>query len=168
MLEAIQTLRTSAPAALVPLVLALVLFAVNGARLFWIDARSHLLPNRIVVPWYPFAIVLLGASAALAGDWAGLARTLLAGAVLFGFYLLLHLIQPRGMGLGDVKLAGILGLYLGYLGWSHLLLGTLAAFLLGSVVGIALIVLRRAGLKTAIAFGPYMLLGTAGALLVGG
>lgn len=168
MLETIQTLRTSAPAALVPLVLALVLFAVNGARLFWIDARTHLLPNRIIVPWYPFAIMLLGTAAALAGDWAALGRTLLAGAVLFGFYLVLHLIQPRGMGLGDVKLAGILGLYLGYLSWSHLLLGTLAAFVLASVVGIALIVLRRAGLKTAIAFGPYMLLGTAGALLVGG
>lgn len=168
MVEAIQTLRTSAPAALVPLVLALVLFAVNGARLFWIDARTHLLPNRIILPWYPFAIVLLGASAAFAGDWAGLARTLLAGAVLFAFYLLLHLVQPRGMGLGDVKLAGILGLYLGYLGWSHLLLGTLAAFVVGSVAGIVLIALRRAGLKTAIAFGPYMLLGTAGALVVGG
>lgn len=163
-----QALRDAAPAALVPLLLACLLFIINGARLAWIDARTHLLPNRIILPWYPFAVVLLGASSALAGDWAGLARTLLCGLALFGFYLLLHLVQPRGMGLGDVKLAGILGLHLGYLGWPHLLLGTLAAFLLGAVAGLVLIILRRAGWKTALAFGPYMIAGTALALLVAG
>lgn len=168
MIAEMQALREAAPAALVPLLLACLLFVVNGARLAWIDARTHLLPNRIILPWYPFAVVLLGATAALEGDWAGLGRTLLAGLVLFGFYLLLHLIQPRGMGLGDVKLAGVLGLYLGYLGWSHLLLGTLAAFLLGAVVGLVLIILRRVGLKSPLAFGPYMILGAAGALLVAG
>lgn len=163
-----QALRDAAPAALVTLVLACVLFLVNGARLAWIDARTHMLPNRIIVPWYPFAVVLLLATAALAGDWEGLGRVLLAGLTLFGFYLLLHVIQPRGMGLGDVKLAGILGLYLGYLGWPHVLLGTLLAFLLGAVVGLVLISLRRAGLKSALAFGPYMIAGTATALLVAG
>lgn len=163
-----QALRDAAPAALVTLVLACVLFLVNGARLAWIDARTHVLPNRIIVPWYPFAVLLLLATAALAGDWAGLGRVLLAGLALFGFYLLLHVIQPRGMGLGDVKLAGILGLYLGYLGWPHVLLGTLLAFLLGAVVGLVLIMLRRAGLKSALAFGPYMIAGTATALLVAG
>jgi len=163
-----QALRDAAPAALVTLVLACVLFLVNGARLAWIDARTHVLPNRIIVPWYPFAVVLLLSTAALAGDWAGLGRVLLAGLALFCFYLLLHVIQPRGMGLGDVKLAGILGLYLGYLGWPHVLLGTLLAFLLGAVVGLVLIILRRAGLKSALAFGPYMIAGTGTALLVAG
>ncbi|MDN5906416.1 MAG: prepilin peptidase, partial [Micrococcaceae bacterium] len=121
MIEAIQELRETAPAAFVPLVLALLLFIINGARLAWIDARTHLLPNRIILPWYLFALVLLGAALGLAGDWAGLLRTVLGGAILFSFYLLLHLIQPRGMGLGDVKLAGIMGLYLGYVSWTHLL-----------------------------------------------
>ena len=97
MIAEMQALREAAPAALVPLLLACLLFMVNGARLAWIDARTHLLPNRIILPWYPFAVVLLGATAALGGDWAGLGRTLLGGLVLFGFYLLLHLIQPRGM-----------------------------------------------------------------------
>lgn len=168
MIEAIQELRDTAPAAFVPLVLALLLFVINGARLAWIDARTHLLPNRIILPWYLFALVLLGAALVLAGDGAGLLRTLLGGAILFSFYLLLHLVQPRGMGLGDVKLAGIMGLYLGYLSWSHLLLGTVAAFLLGGLASVVFIVLRRAGLKTSLAFGPYLVIGTTAALLVTG
>lgn len=168
MIEAIQELRDTAPAAFVPLVLALLLFVINGARLAWIDARTHLLPNRIILPWYLFALVLLGAALVLAGDGAGLLRTLLGGAILFSFYLLLHLIQPRGMGLGDVKLAGIMGLYLGYLSWSHLLLGTVAAFLLGGLASLVFIVLRRAGLKTSLAFGPYLVIGTTAALFVTG
>lgn len=168
MIEAIQELRDTAPAAFVPLVLALLLFVINGARLAWIDARTHLLPNRIILPWYLFALVLLGAALVLAGDGAGLLRTLLGGAILFSFYLLLHLVQPRGMGLGDVKLAGIMGLYLGYLSWSHLLLGTVAAFLLGGLASLVFIVLRRAGLKTSLAFGPYLVIGTTAALFVTG
>lgn len=153
---------------LVPLLLALLVFVVNGARLAWIDARTHLLPNRIIFPWYPIAILLLGSAATLAGDWASLVRMLLSGAALFFFYVLLHLIQPRGMGLGDVKLAGIAGLYLGYLSWSHLLLGTLATFVLGALVGVVLIAMRRAGPKSPLAFGPFIIIGTATALLVAG
>lgn len=168
MIEEIELLRESAPAAFVALILALLLFVVNGARLSWIDARTHLLPNRIVLPWYPFALILLGAALVLAGDWAGLLRTVAGGAILFGFYFLLHLIQPGGMGLGDVKLAGIMGLYLGYLSWSHLLLGTVAAFLLGGLAGLVFIALRRAGLKTPLAFGPYLVIGTTAALFVAG
>lgn len=168
MIAEMQALRDAAPAAVVPLLLACLLFAVNGARLAWIDARTHLLPNRIIGPWYPVAVVLLVAAAALAGNWAGMVRTLAGGAALFVFYLLLHLVQRQGMGMGDVKLAGILGMYLGYLGWPHLLLGTLVAFLLGAAAGVALIALRRAGLRTAVAFGPYMIGGTAVALLMAG
>jgi leader peptidase (prepilin peptidase)/N-methyltransferase len=66
------------------------------------------------------------------------------------------------MGFGDVKLAGLLGLYLGWLGWSPVWIGTLAGFLLGGLAGVALLVARRAHRRTAIPFGPSML---AGALL---
>ena len=72
------------------------------------------------------------------------------------------------MGLGDVKLAGILGMYLGYLSWEHLLLATLATFVLGGAYGIALIALRRATRKSHIPFGPFMVVGAAAALLVAG
>jgi leader peptidase (prepilin peptidase)/N-methyltransferase len=63
------------------------------------------------------------------------------------------------MGFGDVKLAGLLGLYLGWLSWSSVVVGTLAGFLFGGLVGAALLVARKAGRKTAIPFGPYMLAG---------
>lgn len=151
---------------LIPLSLALLIFVLNGAQLAWIDVRTHLLPNRIIFPWYPIAILLLGLAAIMAGEWEALVRMFLAGTALFAFYLLLHLIYPSGMGMGDVKLAGIAGLYLGYLSWSHLLLGTLATFLLGALVGVILIALRRAGPKTSLAFGPFIITGTALALLV--
>jgi leader peptidase (prepilin peptidase)/N-methyltransferase len=113
-------------------------------------------------------LTLLGASAAIAGDWGALIRLVLAGAALFAFYLVLHLIQPGGMGLGDVKLAGILGMYLGFLTWEHLLLGTLATFVVGGAYGLAMILARRATRKSSIPFGPFMILGTAAALVVAG
>lgn len=168
MIDAVTELRAAASLGVIPLVLALLMFVVNGARLAWIDARSHLLPNRIILPWYPMAFVLLGLSAALAGQWDSLLRLVLAAAALFAFYLLLHLIQPSGMGLGDVKLAGVLGMYLGYLGWEHLLLATMATFVLGALFGLLLMALRRATRKSSLAFGPFMVIGAAAALLVAG
>ncbi|MGJ9403230.1 prepilin peptidase [Arthrobacter sp. KK5.5] len=168
MIDALGELRAAQPVAAVFLALALMLFVVNGLRLAWIDARTHLLPNRIVFPWYPAALVLLGAASAVSGDWAALLRLVLAGAALFAFYLVLHLIQPAGMGLGDVKLAGILGMYLGFLTWEHLLLATLATFVVGGVFGLAMIAVRRATRKSSIPFGPFMILGTAAALVVAG
>jgi leader peptidase (prepilin peptidase)/N-methyltransferase len=99
--------------------------------------------------------------------WAGL-RALIGMAALYAFYFLLVLINPRGMGFGDVKLAGVLGLYLGWLGWGELVSGTFMGFLYGGVVGLLMIALRRAGLKSKLPFGPFMLLGALTAILVGG
>ncbi|MDX6241318.1 MAG: leader peptidase (prepilin peptidase) / N-methyltransferase, partial [Kribbellaceae bacterium] len=85
------------------------------------------------------------------------------GAVaLFGFYLLLVLVYPAGMGWGDVKLAGLLGGVLAYLSWSALLIGAFGGFLLGAVFGVAVMAAGRGGRKTALPFGPFMI---AGALL---
>jgi leader peptidase (prepilin peptidase)/N-methyltransferase len=80
-------------------------------------------------------------------------------AVLYAFYFLLRFVRPDGMGGGDVKLAGVVGMYLGYLGWGPLVVGAFAAFVLGGVFGIALLLLRRAGRRTAIPFGPWMIAG---------
>jgi leader peptidase (prepilin peptidase)/N-methyltransferase len=90
---------------------------------------------------------------------AGSYRDRLCGAV--GFYLLLVL-YPAGMGWGDVKLAGRLGGVLAYLSWSALLIGAFGGFLLGAVVGVAVMAAGRGGRKTALPFGPFMI---AGALL---
>jgi leader peptidase (prepilin peptidase)/N-methyltransferase len=82
--------------------------------------------------------------------------------ILVMLYFGLSLLYRGGMGLGDVKLAGVLGLYLGWLGWSAVWIGTFAGFLLGGLVGAVLLLTRAATRKSAIPFGPAML---AGALL---
>ena len=69
------------------------------------------------------------------------------------------------MGFGDVKLAGLLGLYLGWLGWIELAVGAFAAFLFGGLVGLALLVTGRAGRKSHLPFGPFMLVGALLAIL---
>ena len=69
-------------------------------------------------------------------------------AALWLFYYGIRAVNPRGMGFGDVKLAGLLGIYLGWLGWSSVVVGTFAGFLLGGLAGAALMMLRRAGRKS--------------------
>ncbi|WP_413250361.1 prepilin peptidase [Sinomonas flava] len=149
-------------------VACLAYFAWMSARLAVIDIRSHLLPNRIVLPSYWAALPLAGAAALGTGafDVGAALRVLGGGAVLWLVYFVLRVVYPAGMGFGDVKLAGVLGLYLGFLSWSHLFWGTAAAFLLGGLFGLALIVTRRGTAKSAIPFGPFMLAGTALALLL--
>lgn len=139
--------------------LPLIALAVATVPLFIIDVREHRLPNRITLPLIPVLVVLLAIAAWLTGEWDRFGRSLLAGLVLFAVYLILHLIYPSGMGLGDVKLAPSLGLLLGWVSWDAVLWGTFLAFLLSAVVSIGLLIARRATAKTAIAFGPFMLIG---------
>jgi leader peptidase (prepilin peptidase) / N-methyltransferase len=122
-----------------------------------IDLRLHRLPNRLTLPSYPVAAVLLGVAALgspgvtrhLLGALAGMAAT-------WVFYYLLLVIYPAGFGGGDVKLSGVIGLYLGWFGTQALLLGALGAFALAGLTGLVLLVTRRATRKTMIAFGPFM------------
>lgn len=130
-----------------------------GVALALIDLEVRRLPNALVLPSYPVVLLLLGAAAAVERDAGSIARAVAGGAALFGLYFLLALAYPAGMGFGDVKLAGLLGLGLGWLGWDSLVVGAFAGFLLGGLVGAALIAVRQAGRKTAIPFGPFMLLG---------
>jgi leader peptidase (prepilin peptidase)/N-methyltransferase len=150
------------------LVLAACLyFAVMAVRLTIIDVRHHLLPNRIVFPSYAVAGALLLAAAAVA--WAGptpALRVVAGAAILWLFYFVLRFVYPPGMGFGDVKLAGVLGMYLGYLSWGHLFAGTFLAFLLGGLWSLVILAARRGTLKSAIPFGPFMLAGAAAAMLL--
>lgn len=143
---------------LVTLVAFLYLAGVS-VSLAMIDLDTHTLPNRIVLPAYPVATVLLAAPALMAGEPGRILGALVGGAALFGVYLLLALAYPAGMGLGDVKLAGVLGLYLGWLGWGELAVGGFAAFLLGGFFALALVIARKANRKSGIPFGPWMLAG---------
>jgi len=146
---------------------AFLYLASIAVALTLIDLDTKRLPNAIVLPSYPVALVLLALAAAGTAEWGAFGRALLAGAALFGVYLLLAIAVPQGMGFGDVKLSGVLGLYLGYLGWGAVAVGFFAAFLLGGLFGAVLLVARRAGRKTAIPFGPWMLLGAAVSVAVG-
>ncbi|WP_243844313.1 A24 family peptidase [Salinibacterium sp. ZJ454] len=145
-------------ATLVVLAAFLYLAAISVA-LALIDMDTHTLPNKIVLPAYPVGAALLGAAALLASEPARLLPALVGAGALFGLYLVMALVYPGGMGFGDVKLAGVLGLYLGWVGWGSLAVGTFAAFLLGGLFAVILVIIRRAGRRTAIPFGPWMIVG---------
>lgn len=144
---------------------AFLYLAAIAVALSMIDLDVHRLPDAIVLPSYVVALVLLGLAAALDGTWDQLLRGVLAGLALFAFYFLLVLVYPSGMGFGDVKLAGVLGLYLGWVSWGAVVLGTFAAFLLGAIVGIGVMVAGKGGRKAKIPFGPFMFLGAGLALV---
>lgn len=146
---------------------ALLYFAAISITLAAIDVMTHRLPNAIVLPSYIVVALLLGVAAIAAGDLERAVRAVAGAGVLFVFFLMLAAISPHGMGMGDVKLAGVIGLMLGWYGWGALAVGTLAAFVLGGVVGVALLLLRRAGRSTSIAFGPWMLAGAWVAIVLG-
>ncbi len=113
------------------------------------------------------AAVLLAVAAPLPGAGGSWPRALLGGLALGVCYFTLFLINPNGMGFGDVKLALPLGVALGWYGWPVLFVGAFAGFLLGALYGIGLILLRRAGRKSAIPFGPFMITGALVGILLG-
>jgi leader peptidase (prepilin peptidase)/N-methyltransferase len=140
-------------------------FTALGIALSAIDLDTKRLPNTLVLPAYPVLAVLLVGAAAVSGDRWAAARAGLGALALFGFFLVLALIYPAGMGMGDVKLAGVLGLVLGYLSWSAVVVGAFAGFFLGAVVGV--VVLAAGGSrKTAMPFGPFMVIGALAALWI--
>lgn len=141
---------------------AFLFFTALGVALSVIDLGTKRLPNTLVLPSYPVLAVLLAVAAGWSGDWWAFARAVIGGVALYAFFFAVVFIYPAGMGFGDVKLAGLVGAILAYLSWATLALGAFAGFLLGAVVGVALIAVGRAGRKTAVPFGPFMI---AGALL---
>lgn len=139
--------------------LAYLYLAAVSVALALIDLDTHTLPNAIVLPSFIVGAVLLGTVGILAGDYGALLRAGVGAAALTLAYFLMALAYPGGMGLGDVKLAGVLGLFLGFLGWGPLAVGAFAAFLLGGLFGVALLATKRANRKSGIPFGPWMLAG---------
>ena len=150
---------------LAPELPAFIYLGAVGVALAAIDLDVKRLPNAIVLPSYGVAAVLLGAAAIAHADATNLMRAVFGMAALFGGYYLLAVIVPGGMGFGDVKLAGVLGLYLGWLGWTELVVGAFAGFLLGGLAGLALMAAGRANRKSHLPFGPFMLLGALLAIL---
>lgn len=146
------------PAATLPL---LLYWASVAIALSLIDVDHHRLPDAIVLPSYAVTAILLAVASAATGDYWRLLNAAIGAVAMGGFYLLLAVVRPGGMGLGDVKLAGALGMVAAWLGWAPLIVGVFSAFLIGGLVGVALMAGRRANRKTALPFGPFMLLGAA-------
>ncbi|MEF9905660.1 prepilin peptidase [Streptomyces sp. P9-A2] len=144
-----------------------LLLAPVGVLLAVVDFRVQRLPDPLTLPFAAAALTLLGV-VALVPEHAGTWTTALLGALALGAgYFALFLINPAGMGFGDVKLALGAGAVLGWYGWPTVMLGTFAGFLFGALYGGALVVARRAGRGTAIPFGPFLIAGAFAGLLIG-
>lgn len=138
--------------------------AAIGVALALIDLDVHRLPDAIVVPSYGVLAALL----LIGWDPHALLRALGGAAALFAFYYLIAVIAKGAMGFGDVKLAGVLGGAMAYISWGTLLTGAFLAFIAGSLVGVILMAIGKAGRKTAIPFGPFMIIGALAAILGAG
>lgn len=136
----------------------LMLFVV-ACGLVVIDIRSHRLPNRIVLPTLAALVVLGVADAIASGESTAMIRAAFGMLILGGFYAALRLLSREGMGGGDVKLAAVIGLILGWHSWQALAVGAASAFVLGALFSVSLMMLRRADGSTRIAFGPWMIIG---------
>lgn len=143
-----------------PALPAFVLFVILGVQLARIDISLHLLPDPLVLLLLTGCLFLLLGAAFSGEQWSSLARALAGTAILFVIYLALALISPAGLGMGDVKLAAPVGLYLGYLGWSQLLYGGLLGFILNGVVTVVVVARKRRERTAEVAHGPSMI-GTA-------
>ncbi|WP_405217161.1 prepilin peptidase [Agrococcus sp. Ld7] len=147
--------------------LAFLVLAGIGIALAWIDLDTHRLPDAIVLPSYPALAALFGIAGLAMSDPGAMLRAALGATILWSAYLLMAFAYPRGMGMGDVKLAGVIGMALGWLGWPELAVGAFAAFLLGGLFALVLALLGRVGRGSGIPFGPWMLAGAGAAIFAG-
>lgn len=134
-----------------------------------VDLDVHRLPSMITLPLIPVTACWLVLAGLVDDEPQRLVSAALGGLALSAFYLLQFLLsRGRGMGLGDVKLAVSMGMVLAYRSWEHLVAATVLTYVVAGVLGIFLIVFKRAGRKTEIAFGPHMVVGAIGVLVVPG
>jgi leader peptidase (prepilin peptidase) / N-methyltransferase len=155
-------------AGLRPATVALAWAGAAGIVLGAVDLAVHRLPDRVVFPAAAAVAAALLADAAVLGTWPDLLRAGAAGAAAGGGALLAALLAPAGLGLGDVKLLGLLGLVLGWVGWGALLAGVLLGLVVGAAGALALVATRRAGWRTAVPFGPPLIAGAVLALALAG
>lgn len=164
-----------------------ILFALSAAKFgrsvetfvfaafFWvlvvltvIDLDHKLLPNRVVYPAFVAGWGGLVLAAILDESTDRLLDAAIGAAIFGGAFFVIALVAPRGMGFGDVKLAFVLGTFLGYVRIGLVPLGMFMAFLTGALVGVAVMLASGGNRKMQIPFGPFLALGTALALFAGG
>jgi len=152
-----------------PAAVAFLALALGSVLLCFVDIAVRRLPDQLTVPLAVFGVVGLGTAGYLGRDMTPLLRGLTGAALAGGFFLALAFARPdgEGMGLGDAKLAGVLGLYLSWLGWSELVLGILAGTAAATLFALFMLRTGRMDRKSAITYGPFLILGAAVALLWG-
>ncbi len=151
-----------------PAAVALAWAAGAGLVLAAVDLAVHRLPDRVLLPAVVAVATALLVDAAATGSWPALGRAVLAGGAAFAVAALAGALSAGGLGFGDVKLLGLLGLVLGWAGWGVLLAGVFLGLLGGAVGSLVLVATRRAGWRTAVPFGPPLLLGAVLALALAG
>ena len=149
---------------------SLAAYAVFGLALVAIaavDVERQIIPNRIVYPALGIMVPLLVVASAVDDRWGALGRAAIGGAGAFAAFYAVHVAVPRGMGFGDVRLAGVIGVATGWLGYGPLFIAFLAAFVLGALIGVVAMAVTGAGRKTRIPFGPFLAAGAVVAVLWG-
>jgi len=142
-----------------PALAAFLVFGLVAVVLGIVDLRHHRLPDVLTLPSYVVGIGLLGLAALMGSESGRLTRALIGMVVGFGAYALMYVTLRSGIGAGDVKYAGAVGLHAAWLGWEELALALTAGFFVGGVVSLVLLVAGRVRLKTALPFGPAMVVG---------
>lgn len=149
-----------------PVLPAVLAFAAAGVVLAIVDLLEQRLPNRVTGPAFVVVLLLFIGASAATGNWPALLWAALGSVAMFAGFLLVALVSAHAMGMGDVKLAGLIGLLLGWFGLDAWLIGLVAAFVLGGLAAIGALVLRRVQLRGSIPFGPSMLGGALVAVLI--
>ena len=155
-------------AATVPSLWVLPAYLVFGAAMVTLtvtDVQTKLIPNRILGPATVAGSVLLAAGGLVTGEYASILRAGAGGLVYFGLMLGLALIARGALGFGDVKLAFMIGMFTGYVGWGQVVAAGLGAFILGGLVSLILVVTRLRSRKDMIPFGPFMTTAGVGAVI---
>lgn len=139
-----------------PALIVLLPLVPIGVALAIIDWHTTLLPTKIIAPTYGLVVACVLVAGFVGDDRDPVVRSALGWLVMGGFFVLLWLVYPRGLGYGDVRLSGVLGLALGFAGWPELVIGMYGAFLIGGLGGGLLGLLKIVQAKR-FPFGPFML-----------
>jgi leader peptidase (prepilin peptidase) / N-methyltransferase len=146
---------------------AYLVFFVCLVSITVIDAERQIIPNHIVYPTIFASVPLLAFAALVDGEWDRFGHSMLGASLAWLALFVIHMVSPAGMGFGDVRLAFVLGLFLGWISLSHVLAGLFLGVALIAVIGVVLAVLRLKSLQEHIAFGPFLAAGSTLAVFAG-
>lgn len=146
---------------------AYLVVAGLGVAMAYVDVRERRLPDWLTYSAFAGAAALLTVAAVAGGAWTAYSRAWLSAMVMAAAFFLLFVARPGELGFGDVKLAAVLGLLLGWIGWGHVVVGAFLGFGLAGLYAMVLLIARHAHRRSQIPFGPFLLAGALGALVWG-